>query len=83
MLRGRLTRIEWDISSLEEKEMLTPWEERKIKCLKDQVTEHNQEFEKRHMEVLDFIGEEDQDALDSKEKVFTEHLNRAPDPIKN
>ena len=33
MVRGRLTRIEWDISSLEEKEMLTPSDQRKIKSL--------------------------------------------------
>ena len=80
-VRGRLTRIERDISSLEDKETLTPSEQRKIKRLKDQVEEHDQEFEKRHMEVLDFIEEEDQAALDSEEKVFDEHVNRVTDII--
>ena len=79
MVRGRLTRIERDISPLEEKETLTPSERRKIKRLKDQVKEHDQDFEKRHMEVLDFIEEEDQTALDSEEKVFDEHVNRVSD----
>ena len=48
MVRGRLTCIERDISSLEEKETLTLSEQRKIKHLKNQVKEHDQEFEKRH-----------------------------------
>ena len=67
-VRGRLTRIERDISSLEEKETLTPSERKKIMRLKDQVKEHDQEFEKRNMEVLDFIEEEDQTTLDAEEK---------------
>ena len=33
------------------------------------------------MEVLDFIEEEDPAALDSKEKVFDEHMNRLSDNI--
>ena len=78
-VRGRLTRMERDISSLEEKETLTPSERRKIKRLKDQVKEHDQEFERRHMEVLDFIEEEDQVTLNSEEKVFDEHVNRVSD----
>ena len=61
---GRLTRIEQDISSLEEKETLTDSERRKVKRLMDQVKEHYLEFEKRHMEVLDFIEQDDQTALD-------------------
>ena len=67
-MHGRLTHIGWDISSLEAKEMLTPSDQQKIISLKDQVKEHNQEFKKRHMEVLDFIEEEDQTALDAEEK---------------
>ena len=59
-VRCRLTRIEQDISSLEEKEMLTPSDQRKIKRLKDQVKEHDLEFEKRHIDVLGLIEEEDQ-----------------------
>ena len=78
-MRGRLTRIERDISSLEEKETLTPSERKRIVRLKDQVKEHDQEFEKRHMEVLDFIEEEDQTTLDAEEKVFNEHVNRVSD----
>ena len=47
--------------------------------LKDQVKEHDNEFEKRHMEVLDFIEEEDRTTLDAEEKVFDEHVNRVSD----
>ena len=78
-MRGRLTRIERDISSLEEKETLTPSERRKIMRLKDQVKEHDQEFEKRYMEVVNFIEEENQVALNSEEKVFDEHVNSVAD----
>ena len=80
-MRGGLTRIGRDISPLEEKEMLTPSDQRNIKRLKDQVKEHDQEFEKRHMEVLDFIEEDDQVALNSDENVFDEHVNRVSDII--
>ena len=78
-VRGRLTRIERGISSLEDKETLTPSKQRKIKRFKDQVKEHDQEFKKRHMEVLDFIKEENQATLDSEEKIFDEHVNRVSD----
>ena len=78
-VRGRLTPIERDISSLEEKETLTPSERRKIKRLKDQVKEHDQEFERRHMDVLDFIEEEDQVTLNSEGEVFDEQVNRVSD----
>ena len=64
---------------MEEKETLTPSERRKIKRLKDQVKEHDQEFEKRHMEVLDFIEEEDRTALQTEEKVLDVHMNRVSD----
>ena len=64
---------------MEEKETLTPSERKRIVRLKDQVKEHDQEFEKRHMEVLDFIEEEDQSTLDAEEKVFDEHVNRVSD----
>ena len=43
--------------------------------------EYDQEFEKRHMEVLDLIEEDDQVALDSEEKAFDEHVNRVSDII--
>ena len=65
---------------MEDKGTLTPSDQRKIKRLKDQVKEHDQEFEKRLMEVLDFI-EEDQAVLDSEEKVFDEHVNGVSDII--
>ena len=42
-MRGRLTLTERDISYLEEKETLTPSDQRKIKHLKDQVKEHDQD----------------------------------------
>ena len=69
-MRGRLTRIEQDISSLEEKETLTPSDQRKSKRFMVQVKEHDKEFEKCHMEVLHFIEEEYQAGLDSEENVF-------------
>ena len=54
---------------------------RKIKRLNNQVKQHDQEFEKHHIEVLDFIEEEDKAALDSEGKVFDEHVNRVSDMI--
>ena len=69
-VRGRLTHIERDISSLEDKHTLQPSDQRKIKRLKDQVKEHDRQFEKHHMKVLHFIVEEDQAALDSEEKAW-------------
>ena len=54
-VRGRLTRTEWDIEKLEEKETLSPADRRKVKRLKDQVKENDREFEQRHIEVLNFI----------------------------
>ena len=80
-VRRHLTRIERDISSLVDKESLTPSDQRKIKRLKNPVKEHDKEFEKRYMEVLDFIEEADQAALDSEEKVFDEHVIRVSDFI--
>ena len=61
--------------------MLTLSEQRKIKRLKDQIKEHHQEFEKCHIEVLDFIEEEDPAALDSEEKVFDGDVNCVSDLI--
>ena len=66
---------------MEEKETLTPSELKRIVRLNDQVKEYDQEFEKRHMEVLDFIEEEDQVALNAEEKVLDEHVNRVADII--
>ena len=74
-LRGRLTQIEKEITKLEGKTMLGPSEQRKIKCLLEQVREGDKEFEQRHLEVLDFIKEEDQEALDAEETISDEHGN--------
>ena len=66
---------------MEEKETLSLSDQRKIKRLKDQVKEHDQEFKKGHIEVLDFIEEEDQAALNSEEIGFDEHVNCVSDLI--
>ena len=80
-VRGRLTRIERDISSLDDKEKLTPSDQRKVKCLKDRVKENDQDFKKLHIEDLSLIEDEDQDTLHSEEKVFDEHVNCVSDII--
>ena len=74
-VRGRLTRIERDITTLEDKEKLTPSDQRKIRRLKEQVKENDREFEQRHLDVLNLIEAEDQTALDSEEAVFDKHVN--------
>ena len=66
---------------MEEKETLTPSDQRKIKRLKDQVKEHTRSSRNAILRSLDFIEEEDQAALDSEEKVFDEHVNRVSDII--
>ena len=48
---------------------------------KDQVKEHDQHLEKWHIEVLNLIKEEDQETLDSGEKIFNKHVNRVSDII--
>ena len=73
---GRLTRMEKDIGKLEEKEELLPWDERKVKRLKELTKEHDREFEQRYVEVLNFIEAEDKAALDSEEAVFDEDVGR-------
>ena len=75
-MRGRLTRVEKEIAKLEGKRTLGPSEQRKIKRLLEQVREDDTEFEQRHLEVLDFIKEEDQEALDAEETVSDKHGNR-------
>ena len=52
---ARLTRIEKDISKLEEKEELSPLDGKKIRRLNELAREHDREFEERHVEVLNFI----------------------------
>ena len=78
---ARLTRIERDISSMEDKESLAPPDPRKVKRLKEQVKEIDRDFEQRHLEVLNFIESEDRTTLDSEEKIFDEHVNRVSDLI--
>ena len=68
-VRGRLPRIKRDSSVLEEKEKLTPYNQRKIKRLKYQVKENEQDFEQEHQYTLD------------SEEVFDEHENRLTDII--
>ena len=53
-MHGHLTCIERDTSSLEDKK-LTPSDQRKINHLKDQVKEHNKDFEKHQIKVLNVI----------------------------
>ena len=78
-VRGRLTRIERDIATLETKEGLTPADQRKVKRLKEQVKETDREYEERHVQVLDFIKEEDKETLDSEEAIFEKHVDRVSD----
>ena len=78
-VRGRLTRIERDITTLETKEGLTPVDQRKVKRLKEQVKETDREYEERHVQVLDFIKEEDKETLDSEEAIFEKHVDRVSD----
>ena len=75
-VRARLTRVEKDIAKLEGKTELVPSDQRKIKRLMEQVKEDDKEFEERHLEVLNFIDEGDQDSLEGEESVSDEHGNR-------
>ena len=67
MLRGRLTRIERDIATLEGKEDLTHQDRRKVERLLEQLKDNDSNFEQRHLEVLSFIQEEDQETLTQEE----------------
>ena len=57
-VRSRLTRIKRDIVKLEDKEGLTPSDQRKIKRFKAQVQEYDSDFQQRHVDVLNFIEAE-------------------------
>ena len=70
----RLTRVERDIAKLEGNSELASSDQRKIKCFLMQVKEDDEEFEQRHLQVLDFI--EDQDSLETEESICDEHGNR-------
>ena len=74
-MRARLTRMGKSIGKLEEKEGLTPSDERKIKRQKELAKDHDRDFEQRHVEVLNFNEAEDKAALESSEAVFDEHVH--------
>ena len=76
IIRGRLTRIERDIASLETKEELAHRDQRKVERLLEQLKDNDANFETRHLEVLDLIDEGDKDTLKQEEEVFDEHVNR-------
>ena len=67
------TRIEKDIAKMEGKKTLGPSDKRKIKRLLEQVKDDDKEFEERHIEVLNYINEEHQDAIDAEEEVYDAH----------
>ena len=75
-LRSRLTRIEKDITRLESKMTLRPSDHRRIKRLLEQVKENDREFMERHLEVLNFIEEEDRETLEAEEKAYDAHGSR-------
>ena len=79
--RGRLTRIERDIASLERKEELAHQDQRKVERLLEQLKDNDANFETRHLEVLDLIEGEDEDTLKQEEEVFDEHINRVAELI--
>ena len=72
---ARPTRMEKDISKLEEKEELTPSDGKKIRRLKELAKEHDRDFEECHVEVLNFIAAEDTAGLETEETVFDEHVD--------
>ena len=76
IVRGRLTRIGKDIAILEGQEEFTPDDRRVVEHLLEQLKDNDSIFEQRHMEVLNFIEEEDQEALSQEEAVFDEHVSR-------
>ena len=76
ILRRRLTRIERDITTLEGTEELTLDDRRMVEHLLEQFKDNDSTFEQRHIEILNFIEEEDQEALNQEEAVFDEHVDR-------
>ena len=54
---------------MEGKKTLGPSDKRKIDHLLEQVKNNDKEFEKCHLEVINYIKEEDQDNLDAEEEV--------------
>ena len=81
MLRRRLTRIDREIVDLEKKEELIDQDQRKVERLIEQIKDNDADFEQRHLDVLSFISEEDEDTLQREEVVFDEHVNRVTELI--
>ena len=55
------------------KETLGTSDKRKIKRLLEQVKDDDREFEERHLDVLNHIKEDNQEALDAEEVVYDAH----------
>ena len=47
-----------------------------------QIKENDSEFEQKHLEVLNFVTEQDEDTLQQEETVFDEHVNQVTELIK-
>ena len=47
----------------------------------EQLKDNDSNFEQRHLEVLSFIQEEDQETLTQEEAVFDEHVNRVSELV--
>ena len=47
----------------------------------DQIKDNDIEFEQRHLEVLNFVKEDNQDTVDQEEAIFNEHVNRVAELI--
>ena len=81
ILRGRLTLIEKDITILEGKVELTHQDRWKVERILEQLKDNDSSFELRHLEVLNFIQEEDEETLSQEEAVFYEHVGRVVELI--
>ena len=47
----------------------------------EQIKDNNTEFKQHHLEVLNFVKEDDQDTVDQEEAVFNEHVYRVAEVI--
>ena len=81
-MRARLTRMEKDIVKKEEKEELTLTDGRRFTCMKELDKQFDQEFEERHVEVLNFIAAEETAVLESEQAGFNKHVDRVTNFIK-
>ena len=81
MLRGRLTRIEREVVNLEKKVYFMDEDQRKIERLIDQIKDNDTDFEQRHLDVLNFVSEDDEDTLQREEAIFDEHVDRVTELI--